>query len=90
MDIKTGNNEFYVEDQQGDKAAQITFFEEKDDEIVIDHTEVAEDLRGQSIGYQLVEHVVEKARAENKKIIPQCPYAEKQLKDNDEFHDILA
>lgn len=90
MDVKRGNNEFYVEDQQGTKAAQITYFEQKDGEIVIDHTEVAEDLRGQGVGYQLVEHVVEKARAENKKIIPQCPYAEKQLKDNEEFHNVLA
>ncbi|MFD2706002.1 MULTISPECIES: GNAT family N-acetyltransferase [Salibacterium] len=88
-DIQIGENKFFIE-KDGKEAAVITYYHDNNSNIVIDHTGVSEDLREQGIGKELVASVVDKARAENKKIIPECPYAEKQLKDNEAYHDVLA
>ncbi|WP_158737383.1 GNAT family N-acetyltransferase [Alteribacillus sp. YIM 98480] len=88
-EIARGDGEFYIL-KNGEKKAEITFSHDNNSNIVIEHTYVAEELGGQGIGKQLVAKVVEKARAENKKIIPQCDYAEKQLKKKEEYHDVLA
>ena len=42
--------------------------------MIIEHTEVSDELRGQNVGYQLVHTAVEYARANNIKIIPLCPF----------------
>ncbi|MFB4164488.1 GNAT family N-acetyltransferase [Alteribacillus sp. JSM 102045] len=88
-EIKRGDGEFFIT-QNGEKKAEITFSHDNDSNIVIEHTYVAEELGGQGIGKQLVAKVVEKARAENKKIISQCDYAESQLKKHEEYHDVLG
>ncbi|RSL33024.1 N-acetyltransferase [Salibacterium salarium] len=87
-DIAIGDHSFYVE-KNGESEAYITFTHDNDSNIVIEHTYVAEELGGQGIGKELLANVVEKARAENKKIVPQCSYAEKQLKKHEEYHDVL-
>lgn len=67
---------------------QITF--DKDDEIItITHTIVPKENSGKGIAAKLVDAVVEKARNENKKIIPICPYAKAKLEGNDKYSDIL-
>ena len=43
--------------------------------MIIDHTEVGEAMRGKKVGRQLLDQLVAKARAENLKILPLCPYA---------------
>ncbi|MGY4691296.1 GNAT family N-acetyltransferase [Salibacterium sp. K-3] len=88
-DIQIGENKFFME-KDGENVAEITFYHDNDSNIVIDHTGVDEELRGQGIAKELVANVVDKARAENKQIIPECPYAEKQLKKNDAYRDVLA
>ena len=43
--------------------------------LVIDHTEVSEQLRGKNIGYELVNHAVKYARKEGLKVTPVCAFA---------------
>ena len=58
--------------------------------LIINHTEVDDKLRGQNIGYFLVNHTADYAREKNLKIIPICPFAkaifEKRI---EEYKDVL-
>lgn len=87
--IKKGINKFYIGDIEESPKAEITYLNDGDNKIIIDHTFVSEELRGQRIGQQLIKKVVDFARQENKKIIPKCPFAEKEFNKNKEYEDVL-
>lgn len=88
--IKTGDGRFYIAGD-GKDLAEITYrTEESTGNLVIDHTFVSEDLRGQGAGEKLVRAVVDKARSENVKIVPECPYAAHQFKKHTEYQDVLS
>lgn len=58
--------------------------------MIIDHTEVADELRGKHVGYQLVHTAVEYARENHIKILPLCPFAKSVFdKKGAEFADVL-
>jgi predicted GNAT family acetyltransferase len=60
------------------------------DKMIIEHTEVSEELKGQNVGYQLVKTAVDFARAHNIKIIPLCPFANSVFKKKPELAEVLA
>ncbi|MHB1152473.1 MAG: GNAT family N-acetyltransferase [Eubacteriales bacterium] len=86
-DIKMGSHAFYIGEDPVNAEAEITFV--GDHIITIDHTFVSENLRGQGIALKLVNKVVEYARTEHKKIIPQCSYAKKVMTGNRDYEDVL-
>lgn len=88
--ITRGANKFYVGDNIKNPSAEITFVESGKERLVIDHTYVSDDLRGQGVAGQLVEEVVEYAREKRKKIVPLCPYAKNKIENNDAYHDVLS
>lgn len=90
LEIKQGSNGFYVGDNENDYKGIITFVADGDKTIIINHTIVKEELRGMGIARRLINRVVEYARTEDLKIIPQCSYAVKVLTTNDEYKDVLA
>ena len=69
--------------------AKMTFTWAGPDKFIIDHTEVADKLRGKSAGKQLVMSAVEFARDNNKKILPLCPFANSVFKKIPEIRDVL-
>lgn len=87
--IKFKENMFYIENEKKDIVAKITFYYKEESVIVIDHTLVDKELRGQSIAGKLLEKVVTFARENNLLIIPVCSYAVVKLTRNDEYQDIL-
>lgn len=87
--IKEGINKFYLGDLENDSKADVTYINDGDDKIIIDHTFVSNELRGQKIGHQLIKKVVYFARQEHKKIIPQCSFAEKEFNENKDYEDVL-
>ncbi|MBY7142698.1 N-acetyltransferase [Virgibacillus sp. NKC19-3] len=87
--INKGENKFYVGDDIKDPLAEITFIENGDNRLVIDHTYVSDELRRQGIAGELVGKVVMRAREKGKKILPLCPYAKSKLEKTPEYHDIL-
>ena len=89
MDIKVGENRFYIGDSEKEPQAEIVFCYQKSDIIVIERTFVSEQLRGQNIAGQLLQKVVEKAREEGLKIIPECAYAQKVMNRGEEYKDVL-
>ena len=59
------------------------------DKMIIEHTEVNDELRGQKVGYQLVDTAVEYARTHKLKIIPICPFANAVFKKKPGYADTL-
>ncbi|WP_400078206.1 GNAT family N-acetyltransferase [Winogradskyella sp. R77965] len=91
MNIQQTDNgkkgEFYYE-VDGKKLGLMTYSHAGSDKIIIDHTEVDESLKGQGVGYKLVEASVQYARANNLKVMPLCPFANSVFKKKPEYNDI--
>jgi hypothetical protein len=80
---------FYVAGTK-EPLAKMVYTMSSPDKMIIDHTEVSEELKGQNVGFQLVKTAVEFARANGIKIIPLCPFANSVFKRKPEFADVLA
>ena len=80
---------FYVEGEKGEILAEMVYTMPSIDRMIIEHTEVSDELRGQNVGYQLVHTAVEYARTHQVKIIPLCPFANSVFKKKPEFADVL-
>jgi predicted GNAT family acetyltransferase len=88
INLKEGNNKFYLGDNEDNIKAVVTYVDKGANTIILDHTFVSPELRGQNIGQQLIKRVADFARENNKKIIPQCWFAEKEFAANKEYEDI--
>ena len=93
MNIKQEDNgkkgKFFVE-LDGKQEAEMTYTYAGSDKIRIDHTEVTEKLKGQGVGYKLVEAAVDFMRDKGLKVIPLCPFAAAVFKKKHEYSDRLA
>lgn len=79
---------FFIE-IDGKTSAQLTYSWAGADKIIIDHTEVDESLKGQGIGYKLVDAAVDFARNETIKILPLCPFAKAVFEKKSNYKDVL-
>ncbi len=80
---------FFIE-KDGEWIAEMTYRKMGADRIIIDHTEVDDQLKGKGVGKKLVEAGVNFARENNLKIVPQCVFAKKIIDRIPEFQDVLA
>lgn len=88
--IKTkGDKSYAIAQEDSKRAGVMTFRMPQDDLIIIDHTEVNEDFQGRKVGDIMLDAVVDKARNENRKIIPLCPFANARFKRRDDIKDVL-
>lgn len=79
---------FYI-GEPNTKKAEMTYSKAGENLIIIDHTEVSDELRGQGIGEKLVKAAVTFARNNNFKIMPLCPFANAIFKKTPEIRDVL-
>ena len=70
--------------------AEMTFSKLSARHIIIDHTGVPDDYKGQGVGLALVTRAVEDARRDGVKITPLCPFAAAQFRRHPEWSDVLA
>ena len=89
LEIRKGNSRFFIGKSEDNDIARITFYYKEPKVIVIDHTFVSVELRGQAIAGRLLNKVIEFAKENDLKIIPLCSYAVKKMTRNDEYADIL-
>lgn len=85
----TGARGLFFVQQDGNILAEMVYTMAAADKMIIEHTEVSEELKGQNVGYQLVQTVVDYARTHHIKIIPLCPFANSVFKKKPEFADVL-
>lgn len=92
MDIqhKTGTSKgsFFIE-EDGEVQAKITYSKAGDTKIIIDHTQISDELRGENIGKALVKHAVSYARENQLKVIPLCPFAKSVIERDKSLQDVL-
>ncbi|GGA80954.1 N-acetyltransferase [Ornithinibacillus halotolerans] len=81
-EIIHGQNKFYVRDTENSPKAEITYKKDSEGNLIVDHTFVSDELRGQGIAGQLVEKVVGYAKQEGVKLTPECSYAKKYIEKN--------
>jgi uncharacterized protein len=79
---------FYV-GEKNTPLAEMTYSKAGSDTIIIDHTQVSDELKGQGAGKQLVTAAVDYARQNKIKIIPLCPFAKSVFEKVKEFQDVL-
>lgn len=85
-----GNHGEFIAISNEQQAGLMTFSIAGEDKIIIDHTEVQKQFKGQGIGGKLMEFAVNDARANNYKIIPLCPFAKAEMNKHSEYLDVLA
>ena len=86
---ETSKGRFFIEDDQGEVLAEMTYSQAGSDKIIIDHTQVSVTLKGQGVGKQLVLAAVEQARQEGLKVIPLCTFAKSIFDKNQNLQDVL-
>lgn len=90
MEIKQGDKKFYVGDNAEAPLAEMTFVENGPKQMIVDHTMVSDELRGQGVGDKLLAKIVEYARENNRQIIPLCPFVKARMdKNRDQYEDVL-
>lgn len=80
--------EFYLQ-RDGTTKAKITYSKLGTKQIIIDHTEVSDELKGENIGRKLVEHAIDYARTNELKVIPLCPFAKSIIQRDESLQDVL-
>ena len=92
MEIQQVNTEtkgYFSALLDGKEAGRMTYSWAGTDKLIIDHTEVNPEFKGQNIGKQLVMAAVAFARANKIRIIPLCPFANAVFKRTPEIRDVL-
>ncbi len=84
-----GSKGLFFIGEEGAILAEMVYTMPSAEKMIIEHTEVNDELRGQNVGYQLVKSAVEYARNHHIKIIPLCPFANAVFKKKPEFADVL-
>lgn len=79
---------FYIE-IDGERKAEMVYSKAGASLLIIEHTEVADELRGTGAGNKLVMAAVDLARAQNKKILPLCPFAKSVFQKTPEIRDVI-
>lgn len=81
---------FFIPGDEEDKPlAELAYMKKEPSTMIIEHTEVDDELKGYNVGYQLVQMAVEYARTHNLKILPMCAFAKAVLDKKPEFSDVL-
>ena len=89
MEIKEEKNRCVLLNDEAKEIGEMTWSDAGPDIMIIDHTFVEPEYRGQKLAEKLVLNGVELARREGKKIIPLCPYAKKEFERKPEYQDVL-
>jgi len=82
------HGKFYM--SEGDDLRAEIVYARSGKTLIIEHTEVKEELRGNDFGYDLVEKVVEHARTNGLKVVPVCAFAKAVFEKKKEYGDVLA
>jgi predicted GNAT family acetyltransferase len=86
---QVGDKGMFFVQSDGAILAEMAYTMGADGKMIIEHTEVSDELRGKKVGNQLVDTAVEFARTHHLKIRALCPFAHAVLKKNTDFADVF-
>lgn len=86
----SNKGEFFLDNEQGQRIAEISYVWRGEDKIIADHTWVDDSLRGQGMARQLLDTLVDFAREKQLKIVPTCSYVDVMFKREPSFADVIA
>lgn len=73
---------------QDGKVAFLAWEERSAGELVFNHTFVPPELRGRNLAAILTKFALEDARAQGRKVVPQCSYVAAYMERNREYDDL--
>lgn len=85
LQYKDGADGIYAYDENNTQVGEIEFRQLDDQTLTITHTGVSRELGGRGIGKHLVALAVERAKNENKLILPLCSFAAAEFRKNPEY-----
>lgn len=85
-----GHRGRFVYERDGLPMAEMTYSRGSATLIIIDHTEVSGELKGQGVGRRLLDALVAWARATGTKVMATCPFASAQFARDPAIRDVLA
>jgi predicted GNAT family acetyltransferase len=62
----------------------------RDDAIVVTHSEINREFRGQGLGNELASRTLDLIRSRGDKIVPLCPFFAKYVEEHDSYDDIVV
>jgi predicted GNAT family acetyltransferase len=93
MDIQHENKgnkgKFFIKEEKDNIIAELVYSMQTEDRIVIEHTEVDDELRGKNIGYELVQAAIEYARSHQLRVVPLCSFAKALIHKKPEWQEVL-
>jgi len=87
MEVQRDNENFYIEK---DGAKAVVEYSQKDDLLIIHHTEVPSHLENQGIASSLLKAAGRYAKENNMMIQAECRFAKDYLEKKEEFMGLLA
>lgn len=70
-------------------AGEMTYTWAGDSMLIIDHTDVSDQFRGQGVGHKLLHELIAFVRQHQVKVIPLCPFAKSVFDKDLSIHDVL-
>jgi len=80
---------FYVRSSDA-KKAEMVYVMAGSSKMIIEHTEVSDDLRGEGLGIKLLEALVEEVRERGIRVLPLCPFAKASFQKREDLQDVLV
>lgn len=87
--ISDKKGKFYIE-KDGEVKAEMHFIRAGEKRLIIDHTEVDRDLRGQGAGKKMLLDLVDYARENELIVLPLCPFARSVFEKEEDIRDVLG
>jgi len=87
MEVQRDNENFYIEK---DGAKAFVEYSQKDDLLIIHHTEVPSHLENQGIASSLLKETARYAKDNNLMIKAECRFAKDYMEKKEEFMGLLA
>ena len=84
-----GTKGMFFVGQGGAILAELVYTMSSPEKMIIEHTEVSDELKGKNVGFQLVSTAVDYARDHHIKVIPLCPFAKSVIAKRPEMQDVL-
>jgi predicted GNAT family acetyltransferase len=85
-----GHKGAFVLAQDGERLAEMTYTTAGAELVIVDHTWVADALRGTGTGRRLLDALVAWVREGKAHVIPICPYARAQFDKDPSIRDVLS